>query len=79
MDEVKDKIRRFIGDEVLFGEGQVGDDQELLGGVLDSLALLQLVEFIESEFGFDVNDAEMVPANFQSLNAVDAYIQSRMA
>ena len=77
MSDVKDRLRKFIDDEVLFGEGTVTDDQDLLGGVLDSLALLQFVEHIESEFGVEVGDADMVPENFRSLNAVETYITSR--
>ena len=77
MSEVKDRLRKFIDDEVLLGEGTIADDQDLLNGVLDSLALLQFVEHIESEFGFEVGDADMVPDNFRSLDAVESYINSR--
>ena len=77
MSDVKDRLRKFIDDEVLFGEGTVTDDQDLLGGVLDSLALLQFVEHIESEFGVEVGDTDMVPDNFRTLNAVETYITSR--
>ena len=77
MSDVKDRLRTFIQDEVLFGEGTVTDDQDLLEGVLDSLALLQFVEHIESEFSFEVGDADMVPDNFRTLNAVERYLDSR--
>jgi acyl carrier protein len=76
MSDVKDRLRKFIDDEVLFGEGTVADDQDLLAGVLDSLALLQFVEHIESEFGLEVGDADMVPDNFRTLNAVETFINS---
>jgi acyl carrier protein len=77
MSDIKDRLRKFIDDEVLFGEGTVADDQDLLAGVLDSLALLQFVEHIESEFGLEVGDADMVPDNFRTLNAVETFINSR--
>ena len=77
MSDVKDRLRTFIHDEVLFGEGTVTDDQDLLDGVLDSLALLQFVEHVEAEFGFEVGDADMLPDNFRSLNAVERFIDSR--
>jgi acyl carrier protein len=77
MSDVTDKLRGFLEENVLFGEGTVTDDQDLVGGILDSLALLQFVEFVETEFGFEVTDADMVPANFQSLSAVEHYISSR--
>ena len=76
--EVKDRIRRFIAEEVLYDEGrQVANDQELLGAVLDSLALLQLVAYLERQFGIDVADADLVPENFRSLDALERYVRSR--
>ena len=77
MSEAKQKLKRFIDEEVLLGEGSVADDQDLLGGVLDSLALLQFVEYIEGEFGIEVADEDMVPDNFRSIDAVDRYVTSR--
>ena len=78
--EVKDSIRRFIAEEVLFDtQRQVSDDQPLLGDVLDSLALLQLVEYIEEQFGFEVDDAEMVPDNFKTIDDLERYVRARLA
>lgn len=78
--DVKDKIRRFLAEEVLFDESrQVRDDQELLGDVLDSLALLQLVEFIEDQFSFEVDDTEMVPDNFRTIEHLERFVRSRMS
>ena len=76
--DVKDRIRRFIAEEVLCDEGrQVANDQELLGDVLDSLALLQLVDYVERQFGIEVEDDDMVPENFRSLDALERYVRSR--
>lgn len=78
--DIKDAIRRFIADEVLFDEKrEVADDDVLLGEILDSLALLQLVEHIETRFGFEVDDADMVPDNFRTLDDLDRYIRTRLS
>ena len=78
--DVKDRIRRFIAEEVLYDEArQVEDDQELLGDVLDSLALLQLVEYIERQFDIEVEDTDMVPENFRSLQDLERYVRSRIS
>ena len=79
MSEVKDKLKRFIEDDVLFGEGTVTDDEELIGNILDSLALLQFVEFIESEFGIEVVDEDMIPEHFKTIDAVDSYVSGRLS
>lgn len=79
MSDVKDKLKRFIEDDVLFGEGTVTDDDQLVGNILDSLALLQFVEFIESEFGIEVADEDMIPEHFKTIDAVDSYVSGRLS
>jgi acyl carrier protein len=79
MSDVKGKLKRFIEDDVLYGEGTVTDDQELIGDVLDSLALLQFVEFIETEFGLEVADEDMIPEHFKTIDAVDSYVSGRLS
>ena len=78
MSDVKDKIRKFLSEEVLFDEGgaQIGDDQALVGEVLDSLALMQLVEYIEQEFEIEVADEDVTPDNFQTLNDLERYVKA---
>ena len=81
MNDVKDKIRKFLSEEVLFEEGgaQIGDDQALVGEVLDSLALMQLVEYIEQEFEIEVADEDVTPENFQTLNDLERYVKAQAA
>ncbi len=80
MSDVKDKIRKFLNDEVLFEEGaKIADDQALVGDVLDSLALMQLVEYIEQEFEIEVADEDVTPVNFQTLNDLERYVKDHAA
>ena len=80
MSDVKDKIRKFLNDEVLFEEGAaVADDEALVGDVLDSLALMQLVEYIEQEFEIEVADEDVTPDNFQTLNDLERYVKEHAA
>ena len=46
-------------------------------GVLDSLALLSLLVFLENEFNISVDDYEVVPENFNTIDAICAYVRSR--
>lgn len=46
-------------------------------GVLDSLSLLRLVVFVQERFGVTVDDADLVPENFDSVEAICAYLRSR--
>ena len=45
-------------------------------GILDSLSLLRLVVFIQDTFGSTVDDVDLVPENFDSVNTICAYLRS---
>ena len=51
--------------------------QLLETGVLDSLSLLRLVIFVEERFGIMVDDVDLVPEHFASVDAICAYLRSR--
>jgi acyl carrier protein len=46
-------------------------------GALDSLGLLRLVVFVQERFGVTVDDVDLVPENFESVDAICAYLRSR--
>lgn len=53
----------------------ISHDESLLSlGILDSFAFLELIGFLEQEFGITIDDAEVTPENFESLNSLAALI-----
>jgi acyl carrier protein len=46
-------------------------------GVLDSLSLLRLVVFVQERFGITVDDVDLVPENFDTVDAICSYLRSR--
>ena len=83
MDEeqnIKDQVRWQILTEFLPGESpsNLRDDTPLrTSGVLDSMATLQLVTFVEEHFGIEVEAREASVENFDSLNQIAAFIQQK--
>jgi acyl carrier protein len=79
MDDVANRLRGFIREEILLGdEGQrLDDDTPLLGGILDSLALTQLVGYIEDEFETEVDDVEITADNFRTIADIERLIRAR--
>jgi acyl carrier protein len=45
-------------------------------GILDSLSLLRLVVFLEERFGITMDDGDLLPENFASVNAICAYLRA---
>jgi acyl carrier protein len=54
-----------------------GEASLLESGILDSLSLLQLVVFLEERFGITIGDADLLPANFDSIDSICAYLRTR--
>jgi acyl carrier protein len=47
--------------------------------VLDSTGFLELVAHLEATYGIKIGDDEMVPENLDSLNAIEAFVQTKRA
>lgn len=70
-------IRQFIRDSFLVDE--FTDDESFLGsGLIDSLGILQLVSFVEAQYGIQVADTDLTPDNFDSVARLAAYVERRV-
>ena len=81
MSEPKEKVRAFIVENFLFGaEYRLKDDRSFLDeGIIDSTGILELVSYLEEEFGIRIEDEELVPENLDSINNVVAYLTKKIA
>ncbi len=74
------KIRNYIFVNFLFDvkEEQLQNDTSFLEqGIIDSTGVLELVEWLEEEFGISVTDEELIPENLDSVNSLSAYITKK--
>lgn len=75
-------IERFIVDEIMLADSSTKidpDDSLISSGVLDSLALLRLIAFIEEQFGIIIEDSEVVPENLETVNDIKTFIEQKKA
>ena len=74
-------LRSYINENILFGddtEAYDDDDSFLETGILDSFGVMQLVAFVEEQFNIEVPTDEVTPSNFDSVNQLKAYVQTKM-
>jgi len=74
---VEQQIREYILENYLFTDEQSAlqsSDSFLEKGILDSTGILEVIYFIEEEFGMSVDDEEMVPENLDSVDNIVAFI-----
>ena len=73
---VSERVKKFIQDNFYVSDpGQLAEGASLItGGLVDSTGMLEVIGFLESEFGIRVLDEEMVPDNLESIGQIAAYV-----
>lgn len=73
-------IREFILEKFPAARGQnVSDEDSLLEqGTVDSLGVLEIVGFIEKQFGFTLSDEEMVADHFDSIASMARFVREKL-
>ena len=79
MNDLKGQIRSFIIDNFLFGDDAGLDDQIsfLESGIVDSMGILEIVNFISEEFQVTVADEDLLPENLDSIDNIANYLSTR--
>jgi acyl carrier protein len=76
MDRKSALIEYIKNDIMRNSKANLAEDEDLLGsGILDSLAILQLVGFIDESFSIEVPDQDVIYENFNSIKALDDYLK----
>jgi acyl carrier protein len=81
MKPVEEMLRKYITDNILFSkDGYPFPDNAsfLENGIVDSTNILELVMFIEEEFGISTEDNEITPENFDSISDLSRFTRSKM-
>lgn len=82
MVDIKEKIRGYVLENYLFTNDQdaLGDDDSFLEkGIIDSTGILEIIYFLEDEFGVIMSDDEMTPENLDTVSRIVAFVESKSA
>jgi acyl carrier protein len=80
VEPIETTIRTYIAENLLFsGNGYpYADDTSFLEeGIVDSMGIMELVMFVDEQFGITVEDEELVPDNFDSVTRLASYIRRK--
>jgi acyl carrier protein len=78
--EIRPRIRQFIIKHFPLARKQSSfeDDSPLLySGIIDSLGVQDLINFIEEEFKITISDVDLQPENFESIASISAFVKSK--
>lgn len=75
--DVAHRVEAFVFESLLLGDrARVPEPSESLleSGVIDSTGVLELIEFLEQDFGIHIEDSETVPDNLDSVERIVAFV-----
>lgn len=72
MDEIKQDIMSFLQDNSFMDSStQLGDDESLtMKGIIDSIGLIEFLDFISEKYSIDIPEEMLTPENFDSINGI---------
>jgi len=77
-----EKLRKFILENYLFTDDEAAlnnSDSFLDKGIIDSTGILEVIMFVEDNFGFKVRDEEMLPENLDSIDSLVRFVSARVS
>jgi acyl carrier protein len=77
---MEQKIREFLAANFFLGDdpSQLDGSTSLIeAGIIDSTGVLELVGFLEEEFGIRIEDEELVPENLDSIDNIVRFVERK--
>jgi acyl carrier protein len=81
VDRLQTELRRFVIDNFMYGQDcQFRNEDSFLDlGIIDSTGLLELVNFLEKQYGIHVEEADLVPENLDSVAQLARFLQGKLS
>jgi acyl carrier protein len=73
-------LRGYIAENFLYARPNyvVGEDEHLMErGVVDSMGMVELITFLQDQFGVEPADDEITEDNFATLRRITAFVRSK--
>jgi acyl carrier protein len=78
---IQEQVRRFVLEHFYVSDpAELSDELSLIdSGIVDSTGMLEMILFVEGEFGFHVEDSETIPENLETIARIAAYVARKQA
>jgi acyl carrier protein len=78
---IRESIRTYIKNNFILGtEETLNNDTSLLdAGIIDSTSALELVEFLETAFKIKIDDRDLNPEHFDTIDCISRFVASKIA
>ncbi|WP_135606660.1 acyl carrier protein [Methanococcoides sp. NM1] len=77
MDEIKEDIMAYLQNKSFMDSGtQLNDDDSLtMKGIIDSIGLIEFIDFISEKYSIEIPEDLLTPENFDSISGIVNTIQ----
>jgi acyl carrier protein len=77
--DIRSAIRSYLKNATPKGVSFTDTDSLLSKGIIDSLRMLDLVSFLEEKFHLKIDEDELMPDNFESVEAIARFVEQRIS
>lgn len=78
--QIRARVREYVTDNFLYmRQGyEFSDGDSLLGhGIVDSMGVIELITFVQDQFGVEVAEEEITEENFGTLHAIGCFVEAK--
>ena len=79
--DISKSLEQFIQEQIIKGQKEIDLHQStnlIEEGIIDSLGIMKLLTFIEESYNLQISDEELLPENFESLQAICAMVENKV-
>jgi len=80
--ELEEQIQQFVAQNLLFSDQGYrfsNNASFIQEGIIDSMGVMELATFVNTEFGIPVDPQDVTPDNFDSVSKLAAYVRRKLA
>ena len=80
--DVIERTRQYVRENFLYARSDVslGEDDHLLErGIIDSMGVVELMQFLQEQFAIDIADEEVTEQHFSSLRSIADFVVAKHA
>lgn len=81
-DSILRRVRDYVKATFMYTrpDAELRSDEALIGsGIVDSMGVMELIEFLEAEFGIAIGDDEITEENLGTLDTIRAFVVAKGA
>lgn len=80
-DQIREELRSFLRETFFIGTTtmKLRDSDSLMdAGTVSSTGILEVVTFLEEHFGLEIDDQELLPENFDSIDRLVQFVGRKL-